>query len=109
MSVYKAGFFVVKVSDLPQTPKTFQDYVEKYFQEVKWRGEMYYIAAKTLDASHIEEYDGKGVAPISSMERFKDGLPENTSLGEWIEKHPEIVLNFSKEWGSHGLTAHWDD
>lgn len=86
----------VRKSDLPSTPKAFQQYVADFFMEKKILGVDCWYASTVL---HVTGYDwnhlgpGRGIAPSHSVElqKYREGLPEGTSLNTWMEENREVV------------------
>lgn len=94
-------------------PKAFQDYVEHYFEPIKFLREEYFYAflVLILDQRKLNE---KGVAPIHScsLKKFKDGLPDKASLHNWMHENNdgEYFQRFNKSWddGCNGPVVYCD-
>lgn len=83
---------IVRVEDVPKTPKAFQQYVADWFAPMSLLGQDCLWATGRLHV-RFEDYNlrGKcpGFAPCHCVDtrHYSEGLPEGMSLGNWIRKH----------------------
>lgn len=104
MAHHYAGFLLIMAEDLPKTPKAFQEYVERYFEESQFKGSKCFIAITADSDGGGDGNQKKGVAPSHSVNlaKFKDGLPKGESLSGWIRKEAKkeegVVLSFDASW-----------
>jgi hypothetical protein len=79
---------IVDADQLPETPKAFQAYVERYFRPNTMLGKRIFRACRKLYCDGPKGF-GKGLAPQDSLDlrAFTEGLPNGQELSDWIRKH----------------------
>ncbi len=109
-----ASFMLVKADKLLETPKAFQDYVKDHFLEKNVFGQQCFVAIR---ASNVKMYDcfgrkrsPQGTAPSHNIELsvYREGLPEGTSLSQWITKQAKrkkpLIFEFCSSWDDGHLS-----
>lgn len=115
MAQESSAFIMVKKADLPKTPKAFQKYVDEYFREVKFHGEIFLVAVTTY--GDVRGCRAKGAAPShnASLRQYTEGLPKGQNLNDWIHKQANdgdkggLVLNFYASWDDGHVSCAIDD
>ena len=84
-----AEVMIVDADRLPETPKAFQAYVDRYFQPGKMLGKRIFRACRKLYPDRDRDSFNRRLAPQHSLElrAFTEGLPKGQELGDWIRKH----------------------
>ena len=98
---------LVKADRLSRAPKAFQDYVKDHFLKMEIFGIKCYVAIKARSFKR-NFYGGRpnpeGVCPSHSadMSEYKEGLPKDLELSEWVKrelkKKNSFIFEFSKSW-----------
>jgi len=117
--MYKsASILIVPADKLPDTPKAFQDYVRDHFQLRNFFGKECYLAFRT---GSVERWNGpyqrkpaQGVVPGDlDRKEYTEGLPEGTTLSQWIEQHKRgkdpLIFEFSTHWNDGMMGSMLDD
>ena len=80
-----ATVMIVDAEQLPDAPKAFRDYVERYFRERRVLGKRVFVATQYL---YLDDRSSRGCAPGHNVDLqcFTDGLPPGQSLNEWMRR-----------------------
>jgi|SRR5271155_969010 len=88
---------IVRVEDVPKTPKAFQRYVADWFAPMLLLGHDCMWVTGRLHV-RFEDYAMRGrkpgFAPSHSVDthEYREGLPEGMSLGDWIRKNQGTLV-----------------
>ena len=89
---------LVRIEDLPKTPKAFQQYVHDWFAPKNVLGVDCMVATGLcvgFDHTHWARKGRKpGVAPSHSVElsSYKEGLKPNQGLNDWMRKNDKKLV-----------------
>lgn len=85
---------IVDADRLHETPKAFQQYVERYFCDDVLFGKRVFVAARFLNLTW--QHNRRGFAPRHMLElrEFKEGLKPGQNLGDWIAKAGKYVREY---------------
>jgi hypothetical protein len=97
-----SSVIVVDPDRLPETPPAFQQYVYEFFLKRKVLGRDCWVASTVLSPLWPL---ARGTAPSHSVDlmRFKEGLKENQTLNEWMDKAEDKFF-----WRFYGRDEHRD-
>lgn len=99
---------IVRIEDVPKTPKAFQKYVKDWFAPARVMGQECMVASGRLSLDHndwVKKGKQPGFAPTHTLDssfEYREGLSKGVNLNRWMDRQKKLVTVLYFEDEDHG-------